>query len=143
MPRDEPRNVGPGDLRPGIGHKLIDRLRPALRWVYRHFNPYAGNTAFEQWELHFMRDKYPGAEVWFWVRMTYALLEFAHRNPTADRQTIARAVLALSFGKDSDVNPAAVRNGLKRLMTNPPPELLDMVNFTPDGHLNSDRAYLR
>jgi len=163
MPSDEPQGVRPGDLRPGpirrkqidtalrwvlrpgpIRHKQIDDLLPALRWVYRHFKPYAGNTPFEQWELDFMRDKHPDAEVWLWVGMTYALLEFAHRNPALDRETIAAAVVALSSGQDHVVvEPAVVADELKRLMDNPPPELFDMGNFTPKGHFDSDREYLR
>ena len=142
---DEPENVRPGDLTPGpIRRNLIGHLLPALRWVYRHFNPYTGNAPFEQWELDFMRDKHPGAEVWFWVRMTYALLDFARRNPALDRKAIAAAVVALSSGQDHVVvEPAAAANELKRLMKYPPPELLDMANFSPDGYFNSDREYLR
>src|SRR5262249_1108708 len=99
---------------------------------------------FEQWELDFARDKHPVAEVWFWVRMTYALLEFAHRNPALDRKAIAAAVVALSSGQNQVVvEPAAAGNELKRLMKNPPPELLDMANFSPDGFFNGGGEHLR
>jgi hypothetical protein len=118
---------------------LPDDLVKVVRWQWRHLAKYspAGYTAFEQWERGFLRDTHPEREIAHWTRLTYALLEFTHRNPNANPESIFKALNALGSGRGDLVKPRAVRRELEKLYRKADRRLSDPSNFAPDGRLSA------
>jgi hypothetical protein len=127
-----------------IRQENVDALLPALRWTWRHLQQrITWCRTLEDWELGFMRDVHPTEQVVHWVRRTYAYLEFLHRNPTANKNGIFKALTAIDAGHDERIRPKSVATKLKKLLVNLPPIFSDMTNFTQDGHLKTKQKHLR
>ena len=142
---DEEVWIDPNQLKHGpIQQSDIDELLPMIRWVWRHNGKrISWCRAFEDWELGFMRDANPGSEVAAWLKATYAMLEFSHRNPSANVDALFTAVSRLMNGNDSGIKPASVATKLKKLMANPPKAMSNPENFTEDGKFKAGEKHLR
>jgi hypothetical protein len=137
--------LDPETLKQGpIRHENIDELLPIIRWLWRHVGEYMTSCrTFEDWELGFMRDTNPGSEVAAWLRAAYAMLEFAHRHPNANRLALFVAVANLMNGNDLGIEPKSVATDLKELMAAPPQEMADLPNFTENGEFIPGPPHLR
>ncbi len=137
--------VKPGDLRRGgpLQHESLDEFLPVLRWTWRHMSPYFPYKAFEEWERGFLQDANPAKEVAIWSKATYAFLEFAHRNPRADKKALFAALVSAINGRADKIKPKAVARQLEKLFRNSPRALANMKNFTPDGHFTGGEKHLR
>ncbi len=69
------------------------------------------------------------------MRLTYAWLEFTHRNPGTDAKTVLQALLHISAGRGDAVKPRTVRRKLEKLCRKIPARFSDPDTFTEDGHL--------
>jgi hypothetical protein len=137
IPRDELKTGGP------LRHENIDSLLPAMRWTWRHLRKRITScSSFEQWERGFLQDMHPAREVAHWMKLTYAFLEFCHREPRADPQGIFRYLCEQGL-RDVETRPRSVGPKLKRLYANPPKVLRSLENFTEDGHLKTRENHLR
>lgn len=133
--------VRPEDLkRSPLRHgNLPGDLVKIARWQWRHlgrFSP-AHCRSFEQWEIGFLRDSHPEGEIAHWTRLTYALLEMTHRNPSAKPESIFKALACLGSGRGDLVEPPAVRRELEKLYQKADKRLFDPDNFTQDGRLKA------
>ncbi|TWU20326.1 hypothetical protein [Bythopirellula polymerisocia] len=124
-------------------HEEIDALLPMLRWQWRHLNEYVDwCRSFEDWELNFLRDSNPVGEVVIWTGVTYALLEFTHRNPQAIKKGVFGALVCIVNGREDRVSPESVAAELKTLL-NGIPAIRDLDNYSEDGHFKAAEKHLR
>jgi hypothetical protein len=133
------------EIEPGpIRHEQIDGLLPVLRWTWRHLEKYIDwCRTFEDWELGFMRERDPAAEVVIWVKATYAFLEFTHRHRSMNKAAVFGAICSMLRGQSDSVKPKHVARQLKKLMSKGPGYLGNVENFTTDGHLKTGDKHLR
>jgi hypothetical protein len=90
-----------------------------------------------------MRDAHPATQIAAWARSTYAYLEFMHKHPGADQKGVFGALCSMMWGREDQVEPRSVLRTLKALVSNPPPILQDVTNFTKDGRLKAKEKHLR
>jgi hypothetical protein len=133
------------ELRHGpIQHEDVNQLLPMLRWTWRHLQQYLTHCrAFEDWELGFLQETSPGTELGYWVRATYAFLEYNHRNPSANKQAVYQAIAMMLLGQDDRVLPRSTATKLRKLAGKPPRILANIENFTLDGRLTTGKKHLR
>jgi hypothetical protein len=126
-----------------IAHENVNQFLPMLRWQWRHLQRFADHCrSFEDWELGFLRDKHPEKEIELWTAVTYAFLEFTNQNPRVKREGIYTALLLLINGQGDRIDPPTLVPKLKKLM-DCPRSLLEIGNFTEDGHFTKGPKHLR
>lgn len=142
---DQPVWVLPESLNSGpLRHSDLDELLPVIRWQWKHLRRYFPQyRSFEDWKTGFLRDTDPEREIALWTRATYALLEFAHRHPSADRRQVFEVIRDLIFGIEVETKPKSVARTLKKLLTHPPAGFADLTKFSSDGVFMTDDRHLR
>jgi hypothetical protein len=127
-----------------IRHHDLGPLAPVALWVWQHLRQHISwLRSFEDWELGFKRDTHPESEIAYWVKATYAYLEFTHRHPHFDKDKVFAALINLINGRDDLVGPKSFRKQLKDLVSKPPDLILDTDNYTEDGHLKIPEEHLQ
>jgi hypothetical protein len=90
-----------------------------------------------------MRDANPSTEAATFCRLTYALLEFSHRNPGVNRGELFRFLISVVNGNPIEVNPPSLLEEVGSLLSHAPESLGDVTNFTEDGYFTAGPAHLR
>ena len=55
-------------------------------------------SAYEQWELGFLRDMHPAGEIALWVRAGFAMERYVAAHPNDDEEAVFKDVLSVALG---------------------------------------------
>jgi hypothetical protein len=97
------RNLRPGPIK---HNSLPPELQDAVAWTFKLVGHHIQPT-FEQWEIGFMRDRWPDAEIRVWCRIALAFERYHRerglplREDGQERELIARLV-EVSTGFEPD-----------------------------------------
>jgi len=120
---------------------LDPKLQRVMRWQWRHLGKFFPmHQSREDWELEYVRDPDILGQISRWSRVAYALLEYMHRHPDADPQTVFVSLNAIVSGQ-SEKLPRAMRRELLKYADRPDERLSDLNSFTEDGRF-IDGGYL-
>ena len=101
----EPVPIDPTNVRPGpIRHdSLPPKLLEQIQVVYKYLRPYL-DTTLEEFEIGFMRDAQPEAEIAIWCRITAAWITYHKKHlgnrgmPQENEKKLIGALLLISRG---------------------------------------------
>lgn len=99
------RMVKASDLRPSPLQResLTQQQEEAARAIFEYLSPYLATT-FEQFEINFLREADPDAEIQVWYLMAVIHSSFLEVHPDAsedDGKDVFSSLLVISMGGDS------------------------------------------
>src|SRR5688572_11624051 len=99
---------------------MIDpMLKRVMRWQWRHLGQlFPMHHSLEAWEQEYMRDPDIEGQISRWNRIAYALLEYMHRHPDANPQTVFVSLDAIVSGQGEKL-PRAMRRELIKYANRP------------------------
>jgi hypothetical protein len=125
-------------------HEEIEHLLPMCRWAWRHLRRHLTFcNSFEDWERGFLQDAHPDKEVAIWVKYTYTYLEFRHKFPESNKDVVFSAIMSISQGRADEIKPRSAAKAIMKVMRGIPKYVKEAKSFTADGHLKTNKKYLR